>query len=449
MTRLQTIFWGAAAVVVALWIGSALPLPVPTSFFPLRSVVIQFTGVLSMAAMSLAMILALRPRWLEPQFGGLDKTYRLHKWLGIAGLVGSILHWLWAQGAKWAVGLGWLTRPARGPRPQLEGLEAALRGWRGAAEDMGEWAFYAATLLIVIALAKAVPYRFFAKLHRIFPLAYLALVFHSVVLLDFAVWLTPIGLLMALLMAGGTFAAFVSLLGLIGAGRKVTAIVADTRTFPGMGIFAGTLKTQEARWPGHKPGQFAFVTSDPNEGAHPYTIASAWNPAERTIRIIAKALGDHTATLPDKVKPGMSVTIEGPYGCFTFEDDRPAQVWIGAGIGVTPFIARMEHLAAERQVGRTPPQKITFFHTAREIDPEALALLEADAEHAGVTLHVLLDQRDGFLTGARIREAVADWTEASVWFCGPSGFGDKLRADLAAQGLNVARRFHQELFEMR
>lgn len=448
MSRLQTIFWGTAAVVVALWIGSAFPLPVPTSFFPLRSVVIQFTGVLSMAAMSLAMILALRPRWLEPRVDGLDKIYRLHKWLGIAGLIGSILHWLWAQGSKWAVGLGWLTRPPRAPRPQLEGLEAALRGLRGAAEDIGEWAFYAATFLIVIALVKAVPYRLFARLHRVFPLAYLTLVFHSVVLLDFAVWLTPVGLLMAVLMAGGTFAAFVSLLGRIGAGRRFEAIVTEVRTFPSMGVLAGSQKV-EGDWPGHKPGQFAFVTSDPNEGAHPYTIASAWNPAERSIRFITKALGDHTATLPDTVKPGMRVTIEGPYGCFTFDDHRPAQIWIGAGIGVTPFIARIEHLAAERQAGRTPPQSITFFHTAREIDPEALALLEADARRAGVTLHVMLDKRDGFLTGARIREAVADWTEASVWFCGPAGFGDKLRADFAAQGVNVARRFHQELFEMR
>ena len=33
------------------------------------------------------MILALRPVRLEPLLDGLDKTYRLHKWLGITGLV--------------------------------------------------------------------------------------------------------------------------------------------------------------------------------------------------------------------------------------------------------------------------------------------------------------------------------------------------------------------------
>jgi predicted ferric reductase len=47
---------------------------------------------------------------------GLDKMYRLHKWLGIAALAAATVHWLWAQGTKWAVGWGWLTRPAQAPR---------------------------------------------------------------------------------------------------------------------------------------------------------------------------------------------------------------------------------------------------------------------------------------------------------------------------------------------
>lgn len=60
---------------------------------------------------------ALRPRWLEPRLDGLDKIYRLHKWLGVGALIVSVLHWWWAQGTKWMVGWGWLTRPQRGPRP--------------------------------------------------------------------------------------------------------------------------------------------------------------------------------------------------------------------------------------------------------------------------------------------------------------------------------------------
>ncbi|MDE2406342.1 MAG: hypothetical protein KGL91_00600 [Xanthomonadaceae bacterium] len=64
-------------------------------------------------------------------------------------------------------------------------------------------------------------------------------------------------------------------------------------------------------------------------------------------------------------------------------------------------------------------------------------------------LHVLWDARDGRLTGDRIREAVPAWQQASIWFCGPAGFGAALRKDFSAAGLPVARRFHQELFALR
>jgi nitronate monooxygenase len=52
--------------------------------------------------------------------------YRLHKWLGITALVAAVAHWWLAQGTKWMVGWGWLTRPARGPR---EPITDPLRAW--------------------------------------------------------------------------------------------------------------------------------------------------------------------------------------------------------------------------------------------------------------------------------------------------------------------------------
>lgn len=44
--------------------------------------------------MSLAMILTVRPVFVERFLGGLDKVYRLHKWLGISALIMSVSHWL-------------------------------------------------------------------------------------------------------------------------------------------------------------------------------------------------------------------------------------------------------------------------------------------------------------------------------------------------------------------
>lgn len=450
MQNIKRAFLALLALLSVLWLAAEPSLFQSDSFFALRGVMVQYSGILAMGAMSVAMLLALRPRWLERWLGGLDKMYRLHKWLGIAALVVAVVHWLWSQGPKWAVGWGWLERPVRGERPPIENpVEAFLTSLRGTAEGVGEWAFYAAVLLIVLTLVKRFPYHLFYKTHRLLAVAYLVLVFHAAVLTDFGYWTSPLGMAMALLLTAGTYAAVVVLLRRVGASRQVQGRIASLRYYPGVRALETEIEVPQG-WPGHRPGQFAFATSDASEGAHPYTIASGWNDRDRRITFITKELGDHTSRLREKLREGQEVTIEGPYGCFDFTNSLPRQIWIGGGIGVTPFIAAMKHRVHERQTHPDRPQPLVdLFHTTADYDEAALERLKADADAANVRLHVLVDARDGLLTGERIRAAVPEWREASFWFCGPASFGEALRKDLTAKGLPTAKRFHQELFEMR
>lgn len=449
MTRIQRALWATLLLPAGLWLMADTLWPQqPFNYFAFRGVAVQFTGVLTMAAMCVAVVLAVRPAFLEPHLAGLDKMYRLHKWLGISALVTGVAHWWLAQGSKWMVGWGWLARPVRGPRSEpTDPLQAWLLGQRHLAESLGEWAFYGAVLLIAVALIHRIPYRWFAKTHQLIAVAFLVLVYHSAVLLKFAYWSQPIGWLMALLLLAGAAGALWALLGRIGKRRQVVGTVQDVRVFEPLRVTSAEL-TLPPTWPGHQPGQFAFLTSEPGEGPHPFTIASAWDASTRRVRFVIKALGDHTATTHSQLRPGLAVTVEGPYGCFIFDDDAPRQVWVGGGIGITPFIGRMEQLARERAAGRTRPQVIDLFHPTRDEDPAALDLLRADAAAAGVSLHLLVDARDGFLSAERIRHAVPEWRDASFWFCGPTALGHALQRDLSAAGL-PPQRFHQELFEMR
>src|SRR5574343_617594 len=362
------------------------------NYFGFRALYMQYSGVLAIGAMSACMLLALRPRAVERPLGGLDKMYRLHKWLGITALVTAVAHWWLGQGTKWMVGWGWIERRPRGPRPPPvdQGVvEAFLGQWRRLAEDVGEWAFYAA----------------------------------------------------ALLMAGGSGAAVWVLLGRVGARRRVGAQVQVSEHFGAIDTLSTELQL-DAGWPGHAAGQFAFVTVDRREGAHPYTMASAWDPGTRRVRFVTKALGDHTRELPRLLQPGTRVTVEGPYGCFDFEDGRERQVWVGAGIGITPFIARLEQLA--RRPADQRPAQVDLIHPTAVEEPAALARLRQAALAAGVRLHVLVDTRDGRLDTPRLQALVPDWARASVWFCGPAAFGQALWRGLSAAGL-ARHDFHQEL----
>ncbi|MFZ3218662.1 MAG: ferric reductase-like transmembrane domain-containing protein [Rhodoferax sp.] len=443
MKNIKKSFWGLLAVLTLLWLWADTLASGAWTVFALRPLALQYSGVLGMGVMSVAMMLAARPVFFEPYLGGLDKMYRLHKWLGISGLVIAVTHWLWVEMPKWMVGWGWLERPARRGPPggPLEGVEGLLRSLRHPAEGVGEWAFYAAVALIVLALVKRFPYRYFFKIHHLLTLAYLVLVFHSVVLLQFSYWRTPLGVVMGLLMLGGSVAALVVVLRKVSIGRQTVGEIEGVIRHADLQVLEVDIRVR-GRWAGHEAGQFAFVTFHAEEGAHPFTISSAWK-GDGHIAFIIKELGDYTRTLPASLKLGEVVKLEGPYGRFNFSGSKPRQIWVGAGIGITPFIARMKSLA------RTPDGKtVDLFHPTAVLDETAMGKLQRDAQAAGVNLHVLWDARDGRLNAQRLCETVPDWRNADIWFCGPAAFGQALRRDLVALGLN-ADDFHQELFEMR
>ena len=447
MKKIKFLFIALLALLSLLWFFSDTLLPAPLTYFTFRNVFIQFSGVIAIGLMSVNLILAIRPLWLERRLNGLDKMYRLHKWLGMTSFIVFTLHWWLAQGTRWMVDWGWLVRPERRPKMEvLRGpIEALFNSQRGLAKDVGQYVFYAVAVLLILALIKLFPYRLFAKTHTLLAAAYLALVFHAVMLIKFGYWSAPVGWVLACLMLAGSIAAILVLLRRVGANRKVSGKVQTVTYYPEVRVTETVIALQKG-WGGHRAGQFAFVTSDKKEGAHPYTITSAWDPKNQTnptMTFTTKALGDHTSRLPDYLKENLPVVIEGPYGCFTFDNPQPHQIWVGAGIGITPFIARMKELA------HIPGQKnIDLFHSTTEVESAVIDKLKADAHAAGVRLHVLVDKIDGLLDGVRIRRVATNWEASSVWFCGPPGFGRSLRRDFVKTGLSPDN-FHQELFEMR
>ncbi|MDR1063207.1 MAG: ferric reductase-like transmembrane domain-containing protein [Azoarcus sp.] len=451
MKRIKWIYGGLFLTLSLLWAFAEQPWAQHYNFFDLRAALVNYTGILTMGAMSVAMMLAIRPMSVEPWLGGLDKGYRLHKWLGITGLATGVVHWLWAKGPKWAVGWGWLTRPQRGPRPQLDNpVFQSFLEWRGFAENIGEFAFYAAAALIVLALVKRFPYRWFFKTHRVIAAVYLVLAFHAIVLIKFPYWQSALAWVMLLLVAGGTVGAVLSLTRRIGHRRRAPGRIEALDHHTDNHVLKVDVRLDGDVWKEHDAGQFAFVTFDDGEGAHPFTVSSAWT-GDGLLHFHIKNLGDYTARLASMLKPGDCVTVEGPYGCFRFESDKPRQIWVAGGIGITPFIARMEALAWQNPAagaGNPPESAVDLFYSTGMPDEAFIARLRRLAEAAGVALRVIANGRDRKLDGESLCAAAPAWRESSLWFCGPAGFGHALHRDLVSRGFDPAH-FHRELFDMR
>lgn len=439
---MKTLLGGLLALVALAWgwdVGTGVS---PAGAHPLwvaRQEGLYLSGLLSIALMSLTMFLATRPAWLEGPLGGMDRVYRTHKWAGILAVCFAAAHWLIEMSGdilKATIG-----REGRVPKEKFTGLLEVLRDL---SKDMGEWAFYAVLVMLAITLWKKFPYRTWRFLHRAMPALYLMLAFHAALLAPRDYWLQPVGILLAVLLAAGVYGALRSLLGGIGRSRAAAGqIVAVEHPAADVTTVRCHLGSD---WRGHHAGQFAFVTFDDKEGAHPFTIASA-DRGDRTISFQIKALGDYTNELSRRLRPGQAVRIEGPYGRFDIDrcNPRARQVWIAGGIGVTPFLAWLESLQAAPETA--PAAELHYCTRDQARDAFVPRLRDLCAALPGIRLQIH-DARQGDALKAEALNQASDETRTTeIWFCGPSGLANALRAGIRAMGWRP--RFHQEAFEMR
>ena len=420
------IFFGS---IFALWL-LATSFPDQWGVFPVRNLLLQLTGTISILAMSGCLILAVRPKMLETPLGGLDKMYRLHKWLGIIALSGSILHWTCKQFPKWLIELGLIDgkRPPRPPMQEILTLKDWLATQRHFAEEVGKIAFYAAIVLLVAALIKRIPYRWFAKLHILIVPVYLALVWHTIVLVNFSYWSQPLGWLIIAALLAGITCSLIALFKRIGNPQNATVSALNQNG----NLLSLTLNAP--KWQGHRAGQFLFLRT--HGESHPFTIASDWQPDNQELTLVIKDLGDYTRHLPQRLNIGDTVQIDGAYGRFDFSDGQ-AQIWVSNGIGFTPFLARLNELAKQPAT-----QPIDWFHADRNLPAETLAHWQNLAQQANVNFHYIPSETQR-LSADHIVQSIENSETRSLWLCGSRSFTSSIARNLKTRSL------HQELFELR
>ena len=65
MRAITWTFWGLLALLSGAWLMADPRLFTATGFFAVRDMATQTTGLLAIGCMSVAMVLAVRPRWPE------------------------------------------------------------------------------------------------------------------------------------------------------------------------------------------------------------------------------------------------------------------------------------------------------------------------------------------------------------------------------------------------
>ena len=291
--------WAVAALYWYHVIAAAMPFAAQFSYF---------VGSCSVICMALGLLLSVRPRAVETSFGGLDRMYKLHKYLGVAALLLFIAHYATVPGGPEEEGT--TTGAVSVANEPPDGADEADE------EDLpidlfGLIAMIGFTLLILITLNRKIPYHRWLMTHRFMDAFFFMVSVHVALVLydgeEIALFSAP-GVVLALLLLAGLAAYFYKLFlypkkeqhrfTLTAVNQLECATEVVLRPNDGMFSF--------------ESGQFAFITIDAVgfRETHPFTISSG--AKEDQLRFTMKVLGDYTRRVRDHLTAGAAVAVEGP-----------------------------------------------------------------------------------------------------------------------------------------
>ncbi|WP_320781785.1 globin domain-containing protein [Streptomyces sp. CRN 30] len=204
-----------------------------------------------------------------------------------------------------------------------------------------------------------------------------------------------------------------------------------------------------------RPGQYVSVQVTLPDGARQirqYSLSSApgrpeWRITVKRVAATGGPDGEVSSWLHAGAREGDVLTVSAPFGDLALEQGDGPLLLVSAGIGVTPMVGMLDHLAA---TGSTRPVTVVHAdrgpadHAHRE---EQRALVEALPDGR---LHLFYEELgDGAPESAsagRADLAAVDLPEGlTVYLCGPVPFMRAVRGDLLRRGV-PAEYVHYEVF---
>lgn len=219
---------------------------------------------------------------------------------------------------------------------------------------------------------------------------------------------------------------------------KVTDVVPETATVSSICLAA----VDDMDLPAARPGQYLTFRL-PDAGlpvpVRSYSLSSLPGTGSYRISVKHEPHGVGSGYLTTRLKSGAVLEVAAPRGEFVLEDGTEPVVLVSAGIGVTPVMAMLNSLAAERST-----RDVWWIHTARgpAEHPLAVEAHELLGMLPNAHEHVYYTSTDGRLTKDKLVDLGLP-ADASAYICGPAAFMTDMREALTAVGIE---RVHTELF---
>lgn len=198
-------------------------------------------------------------------------------------------------------------------------------------------------------------------------------------------------------------------------------------------------------FPTFRPGQYVSVGVTLPDGARQLRQYSLINtPHDGELTFAVRPLGEVSNWVRANVHRGDLLDVTVPFGDLPDPEThhRPL-VLVSAGIGITPMVGILEHLAAV-----APETTVKVWHADRSAATHPLKDRQQELVAAlpDATLEVWYEEADGVAHhGLLDASAVKLPADAEVYLCGGNGFVQAVRAQLQERGVS-AGRLHCELF---
>ncbi|MFF4577257.1 globin domain-containing protein [Streptomyces sp. NPDC001389] len=204
--------------------------------------------------------------------------------------------------------------------------------------------------------------------------------------------------------------------------------------------------------PGFKPGQYVSVQTELPDGARQirqYSLSGSPGSAVRAITVkrvhgTGGPDGEVSHHLHTRVRTGDTLRVSAPYGDLVLRDSAAPVLLASAGIGCTPMLSMLEHLA---ETGHPAP--VTVLHADRTPADHALRsdhrALAQKLPDASARFWYESDAEPGDETGLLDLAGIPVAPGTQAYLCGPLPFMRSVREQLIAKGL-PASDIHYEVF---
>jgi predicted ferric reductase len=382
-----------------------------------------------------AFLLATRFRFIENLFGGLDKAYKVHRWVGESAFFLIFLHPIFlALDPKYHFfSYFWIDYL---PEEELHYYVARMSGIS---------ALLIFILLVAFSLWIPMRYHRWKQTHNFFGLLLLLVVFHGI---------AAQGEIMSYPFLLGWFGLWVTM-GLLGFlyirllyrwfGPLHDYIVHHVEQLGDITeIYLQSRRPYRRLL--HRPGQFIYIYFDSPELSsepHPFSISS--EPQSDYLRISIKDLGDWTGRMK-QLEKGEHAYVWGPYGKFSdhyFEHADKEAVLIGGGIGITPFLSIVKDKIFQSGERNEVYLFYSYEKKGEDYYREEVEQVDADTDHFSSILHCA--DKKGYLSAEIIKEKVGgDLSNKVFLICGPKPMMDALQKQLLEAGVSFEHIFKED-----